>query len=128
MPAKVTVTGVAQDIARVTDEVEAIVRQIEGSTGTEVLADSPVDTGFFRSNWNKSFGSPNGSVRGSRDPNRTYGHRGFGGTWTIANGNIFFANGVDYAIYLDAGSSSQAPQGVTEPVATRINARFTRVT
>lgn len=127
MPAKVTVTGVAQDIARVTNEVEQIVSQIDVRTGGEILDQSPVLTGYFRFNWNRSTGAPNVGTRGTRDPSRRYGTPALGGGWRINQGNIFYANGVDYAEFLDAGRSTQAPQGITEPVATRIDARFFRV-
>jgi len=127
MPLRVTVTGVDQDIAALSREIETVVQRMEVQTGTEIIADSPVDTGFFRSNWNRSLGSPNFSVRGTRDPSARYPAARLGAGWTVGRGNIFFANGVEYASFLDAGSSGQAPQGVTEPVATRIDARFNRV-
>lgn len=59
----------------------------------EALQDiTPVDTGWCRDNWEMIFGYS----------------------------ETIFYNDVEYASYLDAGWSSQAPQGMTGPVAAMI--------
>lgn len=127
----VAVRDLDDDIAFVEQEVEGVVRDMARQAGELIVGFSPVLTGFFVTNWNDSIGGPDTSVRGVR-PNATT--RQFGdptftvqATWGVADGDIVFANNVDYADILDAGGSSQAPQGVTDPVASIIDSRFRRV-
>ncbi|MGB6825957.1 HK97 gp10 family phage protein [Psychrobacter sp.] len=72
---------------------------------------SPVDTGRFRSNTIVSFGSP--------DYRYTDNTGGMSEAFSAINGLtpdalpvIHIQNNLKYAIYLELGSSSQAPQGV----------------
>lgn len=126
MPTRISVENLDESIRLLTEEVEGIVRDMTTQT-SEVIEDlSPVDTGFFRFNWNLTFGTPNATVRGVRDPNRKYGPPQFNlaNLWKISQGRVYFTNGVDYAGILDRGRSAQAPQGVTEPTAAIIESRF----
>lgn len=126
----ITVNDLAQDIARIEDEINGLGRDMARQAGEAIVGFSPVLTGFFVSNWNDSTGGPNPSVSGTRPTGstRVLGDPSFSveNTWTIADGDIVFANGVDYADALDAGGSAQAPQGITDPVAALIDARFRR--
>jgi len=131
MAARIEVLGLADDIRELTDAIQTDVRFMARSTATEIISFSPVLTGFFVRNWNVSFGTPDGGVSGVR-PNvnvRVFPNPNLFGaqSWTVNQGDIHFANGVDYGIYLDAGSSGQAPQGVTQPVAAIIDNRFSQV-
>lgn len=129
----IEVQGIEDDIRLVQQEVEGVVRDMARQTGDLIVEISPVLTGFFVSNWNDSFGAPDESVRGAR-PNSTT--RQFGDptfvlpeTWTVQDGDFVFANAVDYAEFLDAnpGASAQAPNGITDPVASIIDGRFRRI-
>lgn len=125
------IEGLDKDLERVEDEIEGLVRDMALQTGDLIVGFSPVLTGFFVHNWNDATGGPDQRVRGTR-PNvqtRVFSdptfevHR----SWTVQDGDIVFANAVDYADILDAGGSAQAPQGVTEPVAAIVDSRFRRV-
>ena len=127
----IEISGIDEDIALVEREVEGVVRDMARQTGDAIVGFSPVLTGFFVTNWNDSIGGPDTSVRGTR-PNvstRQFGDPTFTvqNTWSAQDGDIVFANNVDYADVLDAGGSPQAPQGVTDPVASIIDSRFRRV-
>ncbi len=126
----VEVEGLDAEIANVTEEINEIAQFIATDAGDLIISLSPVRTGFFEHNWRVGIGSenigvsgvpPSGSTRvlGSPDFSRTT-------TWDVTQGALTFTNSVDYAEFLDGGSSDQAPQGVTEPVATIIDARFAR--
>ena len=72
---------------------------------------SPVDTGRFRSNTIVSFGSP--------DYRYTDNTGGMSEAFSAINGltpdalpTIFVQNNLNYSIYLELGSSKQAPLGV----------------
>ena len=127
----VTIEGLEADLDRVEREVEGAVRAMAEETGNLIIAFSPVRTGFFVSNWNDSIGAPDTSVRGvpSGGITREFGDPSFDVqfTWDVQDGDIHFANNVDYADLLDGGSSQQAPQGVTDPVTSLVDSRFRRV-
>lgn len=127
----IRIEDIDEDIRFVEGEIQGVVRDMARQTGEAIVGFSPVLTGFFVNNWNDSSGGIDDSVRGSR-PNsltRVFGDPDFfvQETWVIQDGDIFFANGVEYADILDAGGSQQAPQGVTEPVSSLIDVRFDKV-
>lgn len=129
MPAKVVVVGLDDDIETITKVIEKAVNEIKDDTGKEIEDLSPVLTGFFRFNWNLTYGAPSDRVRGVRTEDRRFGPPTFDlvAPWFIDSGRIYFTNAVEYAEFLDAGAppgSQQAPQGITEPVAALIDFRF----
>ena len=76
-----------------------------------VVSITPVDTGRARANWFMDFGSFTARQIGTLSvPNTSRGNR-----WTVESGNVFYHNSVEYIIYLDEGSSQQAPQGILDP-------------
>ena len=90
---------------------------------------TPVDTGRARSNWVVSIGVPRTDApKSAKGPRGGQGRRGVktdatnealeDGRATIlgyklGKGGIFISNNVPYIGRLDAGSSAQAPQGMT---------------
>ena len=83
-----------------------------------VLA-TPVDTGRLRANWVVSLGSPS-QAPGNRQPGANPAQVALSqgeqtiAQWTPDKGSIFISNGVPYAVIVNAGSSAQAPEGMTE--------------
>lgn len=94
----------------VTDVVANLVAApMEGGT--------PVDTGWARANWIPNIGSPVKSPRGTRDSvGRAAASQGRGiavvlASYKIAKGKVYISNPVPYIVFLNEGSSTQAPAG-----------------
>jgi len=85
-----------------------------------IVSRTPVDTGRARGGWIMSFGSfrPTPSTSTGR-PNTSRGN-----AWTVGKGNVFIHNSVEYIVFLDEGSSPQAPQGILDPAVASVAGRF----
>lgn len=132
MPAKIVIDGLDEEILSLTKKVEGAVNEVITATGDEIEELSPVLTGFFRFNWNLTYGGPSDLVRGVRADDLRFGPPTFSlvADWFLTSGRVYFTNAVDYAEILDAGSppgSPQAPQGITDPVAAIIDFRFREI-
>ena len=80
-------------------------------------AGTPVDTGWARSNWIPSLGTPVTSPHGSKLS--VSGSAQQAGTaklltYTRAKGTIFISNSVPYIGRLNAGSSTKSPSGFVQ--------------
>lgn len=117
--------GLLKNAARVVAQTALVVDQVAVSA-------TPVDTGRARANWLVSIGSPESGTRedvtgaptaegGERTANQSrataaaleQGAKVVGGYNTLEQGSIFLTNNVSYIGKLDAGSSFQAPAGMT---------------
>lgn len=84
-----------------------------------VVLATPVDTGRARANWLVTIGAPASQSIGSGfTPNNaaniaTSHGREVALKYKLGKGGIFITNNVVYASLLDAGSSRQAPNGMT---------------
>ena len=75
---------------------------------------TPVDTGRARANWLVAIGAPNMAVTESTDVNAALSQgRIMAQSYRLGQGGIFITNNVPYIGLLDAGSSAQAPAGMT---------------
>jgi hypothetical protein len=97
----------------VTDVVANLVAApIEGGT--------PVDTGWARANWIPNIGSPVKKPRGSRDAvgrassSQERGVATVLATYTISKGKVYISNPVPYIVFLNEGTSKQAPAGFVQ--------------
>lgn len=96
---------------------------------------TPVKTARARSNWKLDIGVPNPSnnappVEGSAEAatQHSLGNaQASAALWTLKAGGLILTNGVPYIETLDAGSSQQAPQGMT-PAAMQAAENVFRVT
>lgn len=84
---------------------------------------SPVDTGFFRAGWTPSTGAPDRSTPTEPSGNReaieaqaaalfsahSNASRVLGSTYVLDLGVVFIVNNVRYGVFLNRGSSAQAP-------------------
>ena len=75
---------------------------------------TPVDTGRARANWLVAIGAPNIVATESTDATAALAQgRGMVQAYKLGQGGIFITNNVPYIGLLDAGSSAQAPAGMT---------------
>ena len=79
---------------------------------------SPVKEGTFRANWNAAVNKDDDSYDESKKDKT--GSEGLPDLTFDLGDNINFTNALPYAELLDVGASSQAQQGVTRPVAAKI--------
>ena len=91
------------------DKIERSIKQLALNIQGSLIAATPVDTGWARSNWVSSIGAP---VNGTPGWNESIA----GAVWTLVQGPIYIANNVPYIGRLNAGSSQQAPAGFVESV------------
>lgn len=108
--------------------VDSLTRRIEHAVrrlGIEVLANlqvaTPKDTGWAAGNWIGSIGEPVSVPDGTRGTPGVKGSAILTGMsaasaavlarWKLGMGRIYVTNRVPYIIYLDAGTSAQAPAG-----------------
>jgi hypothetical protein len=118
------------------NQVNRIMVQLENATGEAAAAlalgihgrlveDTPVDTGWARSNWLPSVGTPKREVVGkpsSLNAGAADSGRSEVVDWKIADGPIYITNNVPYIQRLNTGSSKQAPAGFVESaVQTEVN-------
>jgi hypothetical protein len=89
---------------------------------TAAVLTSPVDEGVFRENWLVSVGSPSGEVNPEKSSSAGAGSPPSSAQLRDAKivmkgrkrgASAFIENNVEYGIYLDEGSSAQAPAGIT---------------
>lgn len=109
-----------RDLKAFEAEFETDVRRVIVTLDQAIVSGTPVDTGRARANWFMDFGSVSDRLTSSLGAPNT----GRGNAWKSGDGNVFIHNSVDYIIYLDAGSSAQAPQGIVDPAIAAVRARF----
>lgn len=111
-----TLSQVIEGMEQVISEVSAAIAK---NVTDEIRNNTPVKTGFCKSNWVPSVGSPFEGLAGSKissdnaiidDGPYRDGLSQLEG-YNISQGDIFIVNNTDYVQVLDAGSSSQAPSG-----------------
>lgn len=91
-------------MAALARQVENEVRRIAVNCEAELIAATPVDTGFARASWRAGVGSaPTGDGPGGE------GAAAALAGYTLDDGSAFLANNVRYIQRLNAGWSDQAP-------------------
>ena len=99
------------------------VREAAIVTNQVAVLSTPVDTGYARSRWTTTIGFPIGSESGPTE--RVELGEEIATSIALSQGvaeikkwkgigSIFISNPLEYAFYLDEGSSTQAPNGMTE--------------
>lgn len=107
----------------VSDHAVRVARAIMAS----LIAETPVDTGWARSNWIATIGQAHTGTVGSKssvndNPQRA-SIRALD-SYRTTQGEIFVANNVPYLVRLNEGSSAQAPAGFVQAAITRAEAEI----
>ena len=95
-------------------ELRTIMRKVALELFTRIIMRTPVDTGRLRDNWQVEIGTPSGNVLDRFDPR---GQEAINETTSVVerwDGDtaIFLFNNLPYAMAVEEGWSSQAPQGM----------------
>lgn len=112
--------------AEISEFISLNVITVANYVAKEIHDDTPVRSGYARSNWVASVGAPETSTVGSKesvDSSRFATSLASLYRWTVAQGDIFITNAVDYIGRLANGSSAQAPSGFIDSAAARGLAR-----
>ena len=92
-------------VAELTHFVERVVLDVANTFRETVRALNPVDTGFSKSNWIVTGGSPARGVQGERHDVEHEASddsmRSTAASWTLREGDVFITNNVDYVEGLD---------------------------
>ena len=119
---------VRQVIAALDQFVEEVVQRVTLEATANLIEDTPVDTGWARSNWVPSIGAPFEEIAGSRDQaevgnlNTAPQQQGIATVATgyrLPQGNVFISNNVPYIVNLNEGSSQQAPAAFVQTAIAR---------
>lgn len=113
--------------ASVPEKVSILHRKVVMQALTGVVLKTPVDTGRARGNWQVSIGQPINEVFEGTDKigNATI-ERGFSIASNIAPYEIvYISNNIYYIIYLENGSSDQAPAGMVALTIEELKTMFT---
>lgn len=97
-------------------EIEKTLKKIAFDLYRRIILKTPVDTGRARASWNISVGKPDLSVasEGSHPAPRITGNEldsirsSFGARFST----IYITNNLSYVVFLEHGSSKQAPNGM----------------
>lgn len=123
-------------ISQLGELIERVMRRLQLRAFQALTSATPVDTGFARAGWTPSVGAPDPgpSERPSKPAvARAQAEALFGShsraaellasSYRLGQGAVFIVNNVRYVVYLNAGSSAQAPALFVErAVATAIAA------
>lgn len=90
------------------EKVLVYLKKISLEALKRIVEKTPVDTGRARGGWQVSFKSPSFG-EGGGDPINTGSSQILGLKDPVA---VFISNNVEYIIYLEDGTSSQAPEGM----------------
>lgn len=120
------VRAFAADIPEVANNVKIAVSQ---EFLTEVIPNTPVDTGQARSNWNVGIGGPDYSTRPTEGRSGSNAlQRGVRKAKSAKNGQgIHISNGLPYINRLNNGWSKQAPAGFVERAYSAAKALLPRI-
>lgn len=106
--------------SKITHKAEAFVRKVVLDGLTNLIRQSPVNTGRFKANWSTSVGMMAGGevdMLGSKTPLNTnsapsdFNRSGEGIKGYKLGQTMFLHNNLQYALPLEYGTSKQAPKG-----------------
>lgn len=103
--------------AKLTATVEKAAKALVLAITANLIAATPVDTGWARANWIPSIGDPVSAVAGSREsvsPADQQAGQAQVLSYKLAAGTLWVANNVPYVRFLNYGTSAQAPAGFVE--------------
>ena len=122
-----TLGGFGKAIIKIAKDIQP--NTIEGVRKAALVVDqvaviqTPVDTGYARSRWVASIGIPVAAETGVQSRVEIGGEIAAAIAISQASsviktwkgiGSIFISNPLEYVVYLDEGSSEQAPEGMSE--------------
>ncbi len=113
-------TNIDDIINQTTEEFEKWVRQIGVTLDQVAVDETPVVTGRARGGWIVEFGRF--TLRQTDSTARPDTQRA--ARWKSGDGNIYIHNSVEYIVYLEAGISAQAEDGMLGPAIDAVRARF----
>jgi hypothetical protein len=103
---------------RAGDRLDALARQTSQEVSERVVRATPVDTGFLRSSWQPSIGSPKSGSGSEGQPNRALGDIGLVASSVKAGDVYWMTNNAAYARHVEFGTSRMAGRFyVTDTVA-----------
>lgn len=121
-------------IKSLTQYTERLLKKVTLDVTANLIEDTPVDTGWARSNWVPKIGS---AAEGDEGFDHSYNNRkgkiqaiagqsalqGSGiasvSTYKLGEGSIFITNNVPYIVDLNEGTSKQAPRAFVEAAIAR---------
>ena len=113
------INKITVDLERFT---EGQVKRVGLSIMNNLYMDTPVDTGFARSNWHVSYGTPQEAIAGSKESvTDTFFSAGLAmiEAWSMGLGSIYITNSVPYIGRLNDGWSKQAPSSFVQMAVAR---------
>lgn len=119
--------NVGEVIAIIQGGSAEVIRKLQLRAMQTLQSATPVDTGHARSAWTPTVGSPaderldrpsdegdaKSAASGRLAENRARAEA-IAGSYLLPQGTVFISNNVPYVIFLDQGSSSQAPSNFIE--------------
>lgn len=97
------------------EEFDKIVRKLTLDAFSDLLFYTPVDTGYARSNWRIAMNTAPDTVLKNGSPSTTYPAPPPNMPEMSIGDKVIIYNNTSYALYLERGSSNQAPYGMVEP-------------
>ena len=114
-------------IGRLEEVTEEVITKISVNTTAELIEATPVDTGWARANWVPSIGRRANAPETPTDPElRRQASRSaataqsagtarlVAGGYSLNQGAVFISNGVPYLVFLNEGTSQQAPKAFVQ--------------
>lgn len=103
--------------------IERTMRRLQLRCYQALTSASPVDTGFFRAGWSPAIGAPDRSSPSTRPllresasaqasallSSHSQSAQAIASTYRLSRGPVFIVNNVRYGVFLNQGSSAQAP-------------------
>lgn len=103
--------------------IEGLIKRVTVNATAELIETTPVDTGWARANWIPSIGvsvsNTTGDPENVSSADQQTGIAEVTTRYTLAQGNTFVTNNVPYIVFLNEGSSTQAPSGFVEAAIAR---------
>lgn len=122
-----TLKALGESLIKISDDFETNVfdgvRRAALVTDQVAVLITPVDTGYARSRWALSIGEPIQAEDGVQNPLEIGGELAAAIALSQAQtavkkwkgeGSIWITNPLEYVVYLDEGSSDQAPEGISD--------------
>jgi hypothetical protein len=103
---------IANFAKKVIKGVEEVRREAIYETFSAVVIETPVKTGLARSNWRASLGFPTRTMVPIRSEATVLDEIKQVLAAYVGNMRLFFRNSAPHTIFLEMGSSSQAPEGM----------------
>lgn len=117
--------GKEDDLQKVIEEGEINFRKALLAYYQAVTSATPIDTGNARANWFMDFNGYSPKTTGSREnPGRVLPDGGKVNNFVHEVRSVIFHNSVEYVVYLEEGTSAQAPQGILNPAFNAVRRLF----